>query len=162
MQPSAPLSDIGLVIGKFMPPHKGHQHLIEFARNRVGHLTVLLFSRGGDPIPGELRFAWMKILFPDTEVLHIRHELPTDFENPTVWDQWIDLIQGVTSNEYDVVFSSESYGEELATRLGARHEIVDSARAVVPVSASLIRTQPLRYKQYIPDCVWPYFDAVSQ
>ena len=30
----------GLVIGKFMPPHAGHQYLIDFAREFVEELTV--------------------------------------------------------------------------------------------------------------------------
>ena len=158
MQLSVPIPTTGLVIGKFMPPHKGHQHLVEYARARVGHLTVLLLSRDEDPIPGEARFEWMKALFPNAQLAHVRHDLPTDYQDAKVWDQWIALIRRACPNAPDVVFSSEPYGEELARHLGAHHVLVDPARTVVPVSATLIRSQPLKYKQFIPDCVWPYFE----
>jgi NadR type nicotinamide-nucleotide adenylyltransferase len=152
------MAGTGLIIGKFMPPHKGHQHLVEFARARVCQLTILLLSRRTDTIPGEVRFTWLKTLFPDAKVAHVRHELPTDYQDPTVWDQWIALIQRECPARPDLVFSSEFYGEELARRLGAAHVPVDPGRAVVPVSSTLIREQPLKYKTYIPDCVWPYFE----
>ncbi len=146
------MAGTGLIIGKFMPPHKGHQHVVEFAKARVYHLTILLLSRSKDTIPGEMRFTWLKILFPDAEVVHVRHELPTDYQDPTVWDQWIALIQRAYPARPDLVFSSEVYGEELARRLGASHVPVNPGRTVVPVSSTLIREQPLKYKKYIPDC----------
>jgi HTH-type transcriptional regulator, transcriptional repressor of NAD biosynthesis genes len=158
MNPPVPIAGSGLIIGKFMPPHRGHQYLVEFARACVGHLTVVLLSRSKDPIPGDLRFAWLKTLFPDAEVAHIRHELPTDYQDPAVWEEWIALIRRACPDGPDLVFSSEFYGEELARRLGSRHVAADRERIVVPVSATLIREQPLKYRQYIPDCVWPYFE----
>ena len=34
----------GLIIGKFMPLHRGHMVLIDYARSRVDRLTVLVCS----------------------------------------------------------------------------------------------------------------------
>jgi NadR type nicotinamide-nucleotide adenylyltransferase len=162
MQALDALPGTGLIIGKFMPPHKGHQHLIEFARARVADLTVLLLSRSTDAIPGELRHGWLQALFPYAKVAHLRHELPMDYGNVEVWNQWIALIRQACPDGPDLVFSSESYGEELARRLGARHMSVDPERTVIPVTATLIRQQPFKYKSYVPDCVWPYFEKQGQ
>ena len=49
----------GFLLGKFMPPHAGHLFLCEVARARVDQLTVLLCSHDAEPIPGDLRAAWM-------------------------------------------------------------------------------------------------------
>ena len=54
----------GLVLGKFLPPHAGHLYLIETALREVDHLTVLVCSLEREPIPGALRFHWMRELAP--------------------------------------------------------------------------------------------------
>lgn len=147
----------GLIIGKFMPPHRGHQHLIDSARRQVEQLTVILFSKAHEPIPGRLRHQWLSRLYPDLPVLHITEEHPIDFNDPAVWELWIGAIRRVYPHGPDFTFSSEGYGEELARRLGARHILVDLPREQVPVSATLIRSAPLRYWDYLPPVVRPYY-----
>lgn len=48
----------GLVLGKFMPYHAGHAHLIRTARASVDELTVLVCSIAREPIDGVLRHHW--------------------------------------------------------------------------------------------------------
>jgi HTH-type transcriptional regulator, transcriptional repressor of NAD biosynthesis genes len=52
----------GLIIGKFMPLHSGHQFLIDFARAQVTRLDVVVFTKTAEPIPGRLRAAWLREL----------------------------------------------------------------------------------------------------
>jgi len=52
------------VLGKFMPLHKGHQHLIDTARLHSQLVTILVCSLSSEPIPGELRYKWMKQSYP--------------------------------------------------------------------------------------------------
>ena len=59
----------GFLLGKFLPPHQGHVFLAEFARRHCDSLTILVCSLARDPIPGALRFAWMRELFPDCRVI---------------------------------------------------------------------------------------------
>ena len=66
----------GFVLGKFMPPHAGHLYLCDFARAYVGELTILVCSLPDDPIPGDLRHAWMKELCPSARVVHCQEILP--------------------------------------------------------------------------------------
>jgi HTH-type transcriptional repressor of NAD biosynthesis genes len=148
----------GMILGKFMPPHRGHQHLIDYARKLTRRLTVLVCSLKSEPIPGHIRFEWMKELYPDLNIVHVTDENPSEpHEHPEFWKIWIDTIRRRMPTSPDAVFTSESYGDELARRLGARHVLVDLSRERVPVSATKIRANPFEHWSYIPDCVRPYF-----
>lgn len=148
----------GLVLGKFMPPHLGHLHLVEVARSQVERLTILVCSLRREPIDGCLRYEWMRELAPTARVIHVSDENPSEpKDDPLFWEIWIDTIRRHVPDGVDVVFTSESYGDQLAARLGARHVKVDEPRRIHPVSATMIRRNPLAHWQYIPPAVRPYF-----
>ena len=52
MESNASRPGHGMILGKFMPPHAGHQHLVQFAHNFAARLTVLVCSLEREPIPG--------------------------------------------------------------------------------------------------------------
>jgi len=148
----------GMTLGKFMPPHLGHQYLVDFGRNCVDRLTVLVCSIQAEPIPGELRHRWMREMFPDVNVVHVTDENPQEpSEHPDFWRIWHDSIRRVLPTGPDVVFSSEQYGFKLAEVLGARHIPVDCQRSLVPVSGSAVRQKPMENWRFIPPCVRPHF-----
>ena len=82
------LEPTGLIIGKFMPPHLGHLYLVEQARSRVEQLTVILFTRPRDPVPGELRLRWLQELLPGGTVL--RETMWSSYTLPRADDPPID------------------------------------------------------------------------
>jgi HTH-type transcriptional regulator, transcriptional repressor of NAD biosynthesis genes len=148
----------GMMLGKFMPPHLGHLYLGEFARNYVDRLTIVVGSIAREPIPGALRYAWMRELFPFDEVIHLTDELPQQpSEHPAFWDLWRETLKRVLPAPPDYVFASEAYGARLASELGAEFVPVDQARAAVPISGTAIRSDPLGSWDYLPRCVRPYF-----
>lgn len=158
MEKESRKTSTGMILGKFMPPHRGHQYLIDFARERVDHLTVLVCSIQGEPIPGHLRFEWMRELYPDLNVVHLTDENPQEpADHPQFWEIWTESIRRFIPEGPDLIFTSEEYGDELARRLGARHVPVDFDRSTIPVSATKIRERPFDNWQYIPECVRPYF-----
>lgn len=147
----------GLVLGKFLPYHVGHAHLIRTARAQVDELTVLVCSIAREPIPGAARFAWVAESHPDCRVVHVAEEVPqTPEEHPEFWPIWTDLVRR-HAGDIDVVFTSEAYGDELARHLGARHICVDPDRNAYPVSGADIRRDPLAYWDYIPAVVRPSY-----
>ncbi|MBI3270381.1 MAG: AAA family ATPase [Planctomycetes bacterium] len=147
-----------MLLGKFMPPHLGHIYLVEFARAYVADLTVVVGSLRREPIPGELRFAWMRELFPDVRLLHLTEELPQQpEEHPRFWDLWRESLLGILPAVPDYVFASEPYGLKLAEVLGGEFVPVDLARGAVPVSGTAIRADPWKHWAYLPRCVRPYF-----
>jgi NadR type nicotinamide-nucleotide adenylyltransferase len=148
----------GMILGKFMPIHKGHQYLIDFASERVEQLTVIVGTLASEPIPGALRYGWVKELYPEVNVQHCTDENPQyPHEHPDFWDIWVDSIRKFIPQGPDIVFTSEEYGDELARRLGAQHILCDSSRRRVPVSATEIRVNPYENWRFIPEPVRPYY-----
>jgi NadR type nicotinamide-nucleotide adenylyltransferase len=148
----------GLILGKFLPPHAGHVHLVRAALAEVERLTILCCSLRREPIPGALRHAWMRELFPEADVVHVDEELPQEpAEDPRFWERWIAAVRRVVPRGPDLVFTSEDYGDELARRLGARHVCVDRARAQVPISGTSVRRDPLAAWPHLPPPVRAYF-----
>jgi HTH-type transcriptional regulator, transcriptional repressor of NAD biosynthesis genes len=150
----------GLVIGKFMPLHHGHIALIEFAAAHCDELIVSMSYNTTDPIPGELRFHWIKEIFknqPNIKPFSIaddfdQEDLPLT-ERTTIWAERMHQVYPA----FDVVFSSEEYGVPFATALKAEHKSFDSDRKLFPVSATRIRENPFSYWKYIPQVVRPFF-----
>ena len=148
----------GLVMGRFMPPHNGHRYLIEFARGFADRVTVLVCTLSHEPIPGALRYQWMRELFPELNVVHVTEEIPeAGRENPRAHEIWAAFIRRSVRRRLQYVFASEAYGAELAAELGARFIPVDPARSNFPISATAIREAPSEHWRYIPGPVRPYF-----
>ena len=127
----------GLVLGKFLPPHRGHQFLCDFARSWTDELTIVVGSLEDEPIAGELRYAWMCELYPDCDVVHLTDENPQyPDEHPEFWDIWKASLERVMPEPPDYVFASEPYGRRLAEVLGA--QFVPCERDTIPISASEI------------------------
>ncbi|MGH6978940.1 MAG: AAA family ATPase [Brevundimonas sp.] len=149
--------DKGLVLGKFMPPHAGHQYLCDFARAACTELTILVCSLPGDPIPGEQRAAWMAELYPDCRIAWCNEIVPQEpADDPQFWPIWRDLIARHVG-EVASVFASESYGHRLAAELSARFVPCDPMRIAIPTSATAIRADPFASWSYIPRPVRPWF-----
>lgn len=147
----------GLILGTFMPYHAGHAHLIRTARARVDVLTVLVCSLTHEPIPGALRHAWVAQAHPDCRVIHVDEDvLATPEEHPRFWSIWRDLVPR-HAGPVDVVFTSETYGGEIARHLDARHICVDLHRATVPISGTAIRASPLVHWAFLSPQVRRFF-----
>lgn len=141
-----------------MPPHTGHSYLIRFARNFAHDVTVFVCTLSSEPIPGELRFAWMSELFPDAHLVHITEEIPqASRSSEGAHAIWAKAVRDRMDHDPRYVFASEGYGADLARELGAEFVPVDPQRAVFPISAGMIRTDPLRHWRFIPPPVRPYF-----
>ncbi len=148
----------GLLLGKFMPPHAGHVYLANFAARFASELTIVVGTLAREPIPGALRFQWMRRLFPHARVLHLEDENPQDpSEHPDFWNIWRESLQRVVGRPVDYVFASEPYGARLAAELSATFVPLDLGRTALSVSGTAIRANPLRHFDLLPAPVRPYF-----
>lgn len=150
----------GLVIGKFLPVHKGHLALISFAARQCDEVIVSMSDAATDTIDPNLRLGWLKQLTSQWSNVRIER-ITDDFDAPELPLQqrtkiWADVINR-TYGTIDKVFSSEEYGDSFAENLSAIHVEFDRDRKMFPVSASLIRKEPFQYWDLIPDEVRPYF-----
>lgn len=161
----------GLVLGKFMPPHNGHLHLINSAAEQCEKVFVMICSMPDEPINGYLRYNWLKFIYDEhknIEIIHVHKKLP---QHPTEmvglckagseincfyeWF-WVPIVDDNVKN-LDVLFTSEKYGDEFARYLGIPHVLVDINRETYQVSGTKIRNNPAEYWKFIPDEVKPYF-----
>ena len=152
----------GLIVGRFDPPHLGHSFMIERAATQVDELVVYVNTRGTDAVDGALRAGWLAELHPDVTVVQVRHDLATDFGDESLWRRWIELFRAswpLAAAGPDVVFSSDPYVSELATRLGASAVVVDAERAAVPVSATMVRTDPAAHLHRLAPPVRAWVEA---
>ncbi|HEU4538878.1 MAG TPA: AAA family ATPase [Polyangiaceae bacterium] len=148
----------GMVLGKFMPPHAGHVYLVEFARRWADDLSVVVGTLAAEPIPGELRYRWMRELFPHLRVIHLEDENPQHpHEHPDFWGIWRRSLERVLPAPPDLVFASEAYGPRLAEVLGARFVPVDAGREAISISGTAVRENPWSNWGLLPRCVRPYF-----
>jgi HTH-type transcriptional repressor of NAD biosynthesis genes len=109
----------GVVIGKFLPPHRGHKHLIDTAAAAVDHLDVIVCARDGQPINGPTRAAWLREIHPGVSVVLVRDDIPDD-QGMTTSKAWAERTIAALGGAPDVVFTSEEYGPRYARLLGAR------------------------------------------
>ncbi|QQE10520.1 AAA family ATPase [Planctomycetota bacterium] len=149
-----------MILGKFMPPHMGHKYLIDFGRHYVDELTVLVCTRGCEEIDGEKRWRWMNEMFggAGVKLVHVTDDLPqVPEDDERFWEIWRGVVLEHMPEGTDYVFACEAYGYQLADVLDAKYVPVDRAREMVPVSATMIREDPLRHWEYLPECVRPEY-----
>ncbi|WP_328187751.1 AAA family ATPase [Marinobacter sp. OP 3.4] len=149
----------GFLLGKFMPFHEGHAYLCEVAAGLVDQLTVMVCTRDCEPIPGQLRFQWVRSNMPaNVRVLHLHRDIPQEpKDHPRFWDIWRITIREFHPQPIDRVFGSEAYVHRLAEELGAAPFVVDQPREAVPVSATMIRENPRDNWCYLPASVRPWY-----
>ena len=137
----------GLIIGRFDPPHLGHSYMIEWARDRCEQLVVFVNTKQGEAAPGHLRAQWLQDLHPEVKVVQVEHDLHNDWDDQELWAKWINLLRSKwpLANGPEVVVSSDFYISELAHRLGAEALVCDPERMNVPISATLIRNDPVTH-----------------
>lgn len=147
----------GMTLGKFFL-HKGHEFLIQTGIDSCEKFTVLVCTLDRESIPGHLRYQWVKQTFPNVNVVHINDnnlpQYPEEHEN--FWQIWTNLIKENCS-DIDCVFASEDYGKTLGDLMGINHVIVDKERKKVPISGTLIRSNPMKHWNFISEYAKPYF-----
>jgi hypothetical protein len=136
-----------LVLGKFYPPHSGHHRLIRAAAARSRRTTVAVLGAAVESVPLADRVRWLAdehAADAGVTIIGDVDDHPIDFHDDATWDLHMGVVRSVLGRRaiadgdpsqavVDAVFSSEDYGAELASRLDAKHVLVDLDRTVVPV-----------------------------
>lgn len=147
----------GLVLGKFMPVHRGHQFLIDTAIENCEHVHVMVCSIEGEPIDGMIRFIWMKQLYKGVEGITIHwctDENPQyEHECETLDEFYAYWVRSVYKrvDKLDAVFTSEDYGDDFARYLDVEHVCVDKDRKTFPVSGTKVRDNAFDVWDYVLD-----------
>ncbi|WP_028709531.1 AAA family ATPase [Propionicicella superfundia] len=129
----------GLVLGKFYPLHAGHEHLIAAAASVCRRVTVQVLGSSQESVPLDVRAGWVRDRFPMLNVVAAMDEAEVDFDSPQAWDAHMTVIEALLDAPVDAVFTSDSYGAELARRLGAEWHRIDPGRRSLPTSGTAVR-----------------------
>ncbi|NNC42960.1 MAG: AAA family ATPase [Acidimicrobiia bacterium] len=127
-------AEIGVVVGKFYPPHLGHVHLLETALAQVERLYVLVGDRLDPTIPASTRAEWLADAVPAATIIVTPDYLPE--ANQPLADRALELLP----ERPTIAFTSEQWGQGWAEAMGARHVMVDLDRTRFPISSSEIRS----------------------
>ena len=155
------MKTLGLTLGKFAPLHKGHQFMIETALKEVDELIVVIYETTVTPIPLQIRANWIRKLYPSVRVIEA-WDGPDGYSDDRAHEireeQYIlGLLKGEQVTHF---YSSEFYGKHMSIALGAADRRVDEARQHVPISATMIRSNPHKYRQYVSGIV--YRDLITK
>ncbi len=136
----------GLVIGKFYPPHLGHNYLIDTALANSDEVDVLVVDNPNYHLPATKRAAWLQAHHPRANVKIIPDIY--DDDNSIAWGAHTIAFLGYRP---DVVFTSESYGKPWADAMRCKSVVVDMDRLTFPVSGTLVRQDMTKAWQYLSD-----------
>jgi NadR type nicotinamide-nucleotide adenylyltransferase len=155
------MKTLGLTLGKFAPLHKGHQLMIETALQEVDELIVVIYETTVSPIPLHIRANWIRKLYPQVRVIEAwdgPDGYSDDREHEIREEQYIlGLLNGEQVTHF---YSSEFYGEHMSLALGAVDRRGDEARELVPISATMVRSNPYKYREFVSDIV--YRDLITK
>ena len=168
----------GLVVGKFCPLHKGHEHLLNTAEKSCERLVIISYTKPeylGCEV--DKRRHWLKTLYPEAICLVVddawlaENTHSNEFQSVpkndadehvhrrfTAW-----LCNTVIGETVDAVFTSEDYGDGFARVVSdyqsatVKHICVDKARAAVPISGTRIREIPGHFRAFLSDIVYASF-----
>jgi NadR type nicotinamide-nucleotide adenylyltransferase len=149
------LGGSGVVCGRFLPLHRGHEYVVDVARGSVQDLLVLVFASPGDPIPGEVRVRWLRELYPDVAVELVERSAPALLApDPS------ELVAAVARHREQAprfFFASEPHYAAAAAALGATFVPVDPAREVFPISGTALRGGVMRHFAMLATPARPWF-----
>lgn len=152
-----------LVIGKFMPFHKGHKALIEFAAIHSSAVKVLVLGNENEPIDLNQRVKWIEESFDldyalASEIIvkpikYNSNELNSSSESDVKSSQeWCDFLKDELE-DIDIIVGSEMYVKYMADYAKKEYVFFDIKRTNVPISATKIKENPIKYWDYLTPAV---------
>ena len=145
---------IGIVFGTFAPLHQGHLDLIMQAKKECDGGCIVIVDgrdgdRGGKDMPLKLRYRYVREFFADDDLVAVYpiNETELGIESyPNGWNKFIDEVERIYSfgaNGSPVFYVSEVEYYEHLNALG--YEVVKLDRTLNPISATMIRGNPIKY-----------------
>lgn len=152
---------VGLTLGKFAPFHKGHQLLIETAINEVDELIVLIYDDPVINIPLKTRANWIREIYPQIMVIEGENSPNDTGYTPEIMKIQEDYVLSVLGDRnVSHFYSSEPYGEHMSIALNAINRQVDVSRNIIPISATKIRNDSFKNKNFVHPKV--YTDLITK
>lgn len=146
---------LGIVFGSYAPMHQGHLECVYMAKKQCDKVAVFVCGRQGDKgypnMPVKKRYQMVREFFDGDNLVdvHLIDEIALNIpEYPNGWERWLEEIDYVRFVRYsmcqDVLYyvGDDEYAEGLHER---GREVVKIERELNPVSATMIRHDPIKY-----------------
>ena len=155
----------GLVLGKFMPAHLGHAHLIRFACAMCERVTVVVDRVAGEWPSADRRAAALRQDLSGLPVTIVALPEPTPQQpedHPAFWAFWRDTLVAACDGVPDALVCAVEYGVPLAEAVGCTLLPLDIAREAIPLCATAIRADPwAMWDRMLPHARGPYLARVA-
>lgn len=141
----------GLILAKFAPLHAGHQYVIDTALRITPDLTIIVYDcPDRTHIPLNIRCGWVRKLYPQINVIE-GWDAPNEHEDTPEIRRKQEAYVGkvLRGKKITHFFSSEFYGEHMSKYLGAINYLIDTDRDKIPISSTMIRNDPYRYREFL-------------
>lgn len=153
--------NIGIVFGTYAPMHLGHIYSIHMAKKKLDGVVVIVSGYKedrGDLIGLDLqkRFRYVREVFNEDELISVQCLKEDDIPKyPEGWSQWLQKCLTLANNacvdkspNFTFFVGEKEYKEELNKRVPESSvEYLD--RTMIPISATKIRENPIKYFNYI-------------
>ena len=170
---------VGITFGGYCPMHQGHLDLIMKAKKENDICYVVVCGYDNEPRANETgltlnrRFSLVKQMFKDDEQIKVVQVNDTklgidESMSDSNWNIWLNYVtkklvtEGQIGNKFVWYVGEESYKTSLIERAGEMwkiNEIIYVPRNINPISATLIRENPIKYWNKIAWAFRPYFST---
>lgn len=147
--------EVGVVFGTFAPLHQGHLDLVMQAKKECDGGCIVIVDgrdgdRGGEEMPLKLRYRYVREFFADDDLVAVYAIDETELgieAYPNGWDKFIGEVERIfdlaTEDGSSVFYVSEDEYYEHLNKLG--YSVVKLDRELNPISATMIRNNPIKY-----------------
>ncbi|SEN71999.1 nicotinamide-nucleotide adenylyltransferase, NadR type [Amphibacillus marinus] len=151
---------LGVIFGTFAPMHLGHYNNIMRAKRENDACLVVVSGYTGDRgdaigLNRTKRFRYIRELFAEDENIYVAQLDESQIKRyPHGWAEWLVKMNQLKDSATEEVpervtwyVGEPEYKEELDKRTNDQIVLLD--RSSLPISASMIRSNPLKYWDYI-------------
>ena len=152
----------GLIIGKFMPLHVGHEAMFKWALTECDKLMIIVLSHDTEPIAGDIRYTWVMysdVVRDNKDRVVVHHytynpdELDSSSESNIASSYaWADALKAYIDC-CDIIFGSEEYVRYMADYTYKEYKFYDVERTNINISATAIRENPIDNWSYLASVV---------
>lgn len=157
---------VGVVLGSFSPLHQGHMDLIYASKKKFEKTLIAVCGYPNDKgeevgLPLDKRVELISYLFGDTQLVDVVKMCDNEIGiagHVDKWDKWLASLEAKTGYrpaEFHFFLGEAAYYKELHDVRGLSASLVK--RELNPISATLIRSSPMKYWDYIAWVFRKYF-----